>query len=209
MIEDVSDYQFRRPNPQIRIISKIFWTDQGQVEEMLPVSIKGRAYIISSDESGGAGGAGGLPAACARGASAGGYPNIIDISDETNPNIVAKIRLEVSMAANCALMLNDPPDAGGGVIPNYSAERCTVDRQNNPTIAACGWVNAGLRVFDIRDPYRPKEVGALVPPAPTRMMDHRPNRARVIQSADVFVDAGGVIYSTDYNGGLYILEFNG
>jgi len=31
----------------------------------------------------------------------------------------------------------------------------------------------------------------------------------VIQSADVFVDACGLIYSTDYNGGLYILEFNG
>jgi hypothetical protein len=69
--------------------------------------------------------------------------------------------------------------------------------------------NAGVRVFDIRDPYRPKDVGALVPPAPTRMIDHRPNRAQVIQSADVFVDAGGLIYSTDYNGGLYILEFNG
>jgi hypothetical protein len=31
----------------------------------------------------------------------------------------------------------------------------------------------------------------------------------VIQSADVFVDAGGLIDSTDYNAGLYILEFNG
>ncbi len=69
--------------------------------------------------------------------------------------------------------------------------------------------NAGVRVFDIRDQYRPNEVGALVPPAPARMMDHRPNRAQVIQSADVFVDAGGLIYSTDYNGGLYILEFTG
>ena len=49
--------------------------------------------------------------------------------------------------------------------------------------------NAGVRVFDIRDQYRPSEVGAWVPPAPARMMDHRPNRARVIQSADVFVDA--------------------
>ena len=48
-----------------------------------------------------------------------------------------------------------------------------------------------------------------MPPAPARMMDHRPNRARVIQSADVFVDAGGLIYSTDYNGGLYILEYGG
>ena len=25
VIVDVSDYQFRRPNPQLRIISKLFW----------------------------------------------------------------------------------------------------------------------------------------------------------------------------------------
>jgi hypothetical protein len=68
--------------------------------------------------------------------------------------------------------------------------------------------NAGVRVFDVRDPYRPLEVGALVPPAPRRMMDHRPHRARVIQSADVFVDSGGLIYSTDYNAGMYIMEFD-
>jgi hypothetical protein len=69
--------------------------------------------------------------------------------------------------------------------------------------------NAGIRVFDIRDRYRPTEVGAWVPPAPARMMDHRPNRARVIQSADVFVDRAGLIYATDYNAGLLILEYGG
>jgi hypothetical protein len=69
--------------------------------------------------------------------------------------------------------------------------------------------NAGVRAFDIRDPFRPRDVGAFVPPAPTRMMDHRPNRARVIQSADVFVDAAGLLYCTDYNAGLYIIEFGG
>ena len=69
--------------------------------------------------------------------------------------------------------------------------------------------NAGVRVFDIRDQYRPSEVGAWVPPAPARMMDHRPKRDRVIQSADVFVDSGGLIYSTDYNAGLFILEYGG
>jgi hypothetical protein len=69
--------------------------------------------------------------------------------------------------------------------------------------------NAGMRVFDIRDQYRPVEVGAWVPPAPTRMMDHRPNRAQVIQSADVFVDRAGLIYATDYNAGLYIMEYGG
>ena len=49
----------------------------------------------------------------------------------------------------------------------------------------------------------------LVPPQPQTLADTRPNRTRVIQSADVFVDAGGLIYATDYNAGLYILEFNG
>ncbi len=69
--------------------------------------------------------------------------------------------------------------------------------------------NAGVRVFDIADQYRPSEVAAWVPPAPTRMMDQRPNRARVIQSADVFVDERGLVYSTDYNAGLFILEYGG
>jgi hypothetical protein len=71
------------------------------------------------------------------------------------------------------------------------------------------WQNAGVRVFDIRDPHRPNEVAALVPPAPARLMDGRPNREKVIQSADVFVDAGGLIYCTDYNAGLYVLEIDG
>jgi hypothetical protein len=69
--------------------------------------------------------------------------------------------------------------------------------------------NAGIRVFDISNPFVPKEVGALVPPRPATLADTRPNRARVIQSADVFVDAKGLIYATDYNAGLYVLEFDG
>ncbi len=69
--------------------------------------------------------------------------------------------------------------------------------------------NAGVRVFDIRDQYRPVEVGALVPPAPRRLVDHRPNRACVIQSTDVFVDRNGIVYCTDYNAGLYITEYLG
>jgi hypothetical protein len=69
--------------------------------------------------------------------------------------------------------------------------------------------NAGIRVFDIADPFAPREVGALVPAPPAHIMDKRPNRPKVIQSADVFVDAAGLIYATDYNAGLYILEFGG
>lgn len=69
--------------------------------------------------------------------------------------------------------------------------------------------NAGIRVFDIRDAHRPEEVAAFVPPTPKRLVDHRPARARVIQSCDVWVSTDGVIYGTDFNGGLYILEYKG
>lgn len=69
--------------------------------------------------------------------------------------------------------------------------------------------NAGIRVFDVADRYAPREVAALVPPVPDQLMDTRPGRPKVIQSADVFVDAEGIVYSTDYNGGLYVMELLG
>ncbi|MBN3191885.1 hypothetical protein H4F64_16915 [Pectobacterium brasiliense] len=69
--------------------------------------------------------------------------------------------------------------------------------------------NAGIRAYDISNPYQPKETGALVPAAPAKMIDKRPGRPQIIQSCDVFVDADGIIYSTDYNAGLSIIEYRG
>ena len=69
--------------------------------------------------------------------------------------------------------------------------------------------NAGLRVYDIRDAFQPKEVAYFVPPPPERIVDQRPNPAKVIQSCDVYVDVNGVMYLTDTNAGLYILQYDG
>lgn len=76
----------------------------------------------------------------------------------------------------------------------------------NSNLVFATYQNAGIRVFDIANPYRPEEIAAFVPPTPARLMDHRPDRPHVVQSSDVFVDASGLIYATDYNAGLYILE---
>lgn len=69
--------------------------------------------------------------------------------------------------------------------------------------------NAGVRVYDISDKFRPKEVGACVPPAPAKLVDPRPNRPVVLHSADVFVDRNGILYCTDFNAGLYVMEYQG
>lgn len=68
--------------------------------------------------------------------------------------------------------------------------------------------NAGVRVYDIRDQFRPQEVAALVPPRPTKMMNFRPDIAQVIDTTDVYVDKNGIIYITDMNAGLYVLEMD-
>lgn len=69
--------------------------------------------------------------------------------------------------------------------------------------------NAGLRVYDISNPFRPEEVAACVPPAPRTLMDYRPNRPVVVDTTDVYVDKQGLIYTTDMNAGLYIMEMDG
>jgi hypothetical protein len=69
--------------------------------------------------------------------------------------------------------------------------------------------NAGVRAYDIANPFQPREAGYFVPPPPERMFDPRPNRPQVIQSCDCFVDAQGVMYVTDSNAGLNILQFEG
>jgi hypothetical protein len=77
------------------------------------------------------------------------------------------------------------------------------------TLVFTTWQNAGVRAHDITDPFRPVEVGALVPAAPARMVDPRPNRAPVLHAADVHVDAAGRIYVTDFNAGLSVIEYLG
>jgi hypothetical protein len=169
VITDVSDYQLRRPNPQIRIISTLFYFDQGTAESMIPVKINGHPYLVSVDEAGAASGLKGWAGACSRRTSAFGFPQIIDVADETNPKIIAKLRMQVSDPANCAALLAEtPPDvpgtAPGTNLPassgttNYSEETCVPDNPENTSMLACGFQNAQLRVFDVSDPINPKEI---------------------------------------------------
>jgi hypothetical protein len=72
--------------------------------------------------------------------------------------------------------------------------------------------NAGVRAFDIRDPYRPQAAGRYLTGLPTRTRDTRLaalNLPIARHTADVFVDPEGLAYVTDYNSGLNILQYEG
>jgi hypothetical protein len=163
VISDVSDIQFRRPNPQIRVISTLFWEDGGTAQSTLPVTIKGRPHLIFADEAAGPSGPeGGRLTACAVGLPPSGFARIIDISDEKNPKLVSKLMLEAHDPANCPELLTTP---GTNRQSDYSAHYCTPDKAENPKLLACSYFAAGIRVFDIRDPFHPKEIAYYKPPA--------------------------------------------
>jgi hypothetical protein len=215
LIYDLSQIQARVPNPQARLISKLFWKDGSISQHTIPVKIEGKPYVIFVDE----GGAGGIQsdqqraAACA--ANMPPYPmaRIIDIGDETNPKIVSRLGLETHDPANCAAVL---PDVAGLAIFTYGSHYCSVDNKDKATTLACGYFNSGIRVFDIRDPAQPKEI-AYYNPAGTTTASPGSNHVSIGQwrsggpdwcNAQVHLDANnGTLWTTCQDNGLLTLKF--
>ncbi|MES2183596.1 MAG: hypothetical protein V4505_03525 [Pseudomonadota bacterium] len=97
---------------------------------------------------------------------------------------------------------------GGKFGPHNLHENRPGSLQSSNLIFAT-YLNAGLRVYDIGNPFQPAEVAHYVPPAPSRMMDTRPQAPQIVQSGDLFVDKDGLVFLTDPNAGLHILQFEG
>jgi hypothetical protein len=124
------------------------------------------------------------------------YIWIFDIRDKTNPVSISTFPTPADF---------DYVNKGAHFGPHNIYENRPDGFLSSETIFAT-YQNAGVRIFDIRNPYRPDEIAAFVPPPPRDLVDSRPNRAKVIQSCDVWVSKEGIIYTTDFNAGMYILE---
>jgi hypothetical protein len=116
---------------------------------------------------------------------------VVDIADETNPRVMSEF--PVPEGDFCA--------RGGRFGPHnvHEMRPGTLASSNEIYVT---WFNAGLRVVDISDATKPREVAYFVPDAP-------PGRPS-IQFNDLLVTADGLVYVTDrFAGGLYIVERTG
>lgn len=140
----------------------------------LPVGhpIRGRNWLVVFDEEMG----GGNPPA---------YMRLYDITNERRPILAATFQV--------------PPDPSGKTGGRFGAHQ-PHEFVGADNLVYAAWFSGGLRVIDISDPYRPREVGHYIQ-APRR-------GARFAQSNDIFVDERGLIYVIDRINGLDILRLS-
>jgi hypothetical protein len=163
-----------------RTISHIDWSPPfgGYAHTTLP--LPGRKLVVAVDES--------VKYDCNEGEK---RVWLIDVREERNPVIVS----------TCPVPEGDFCKRGLRFGPHNAHENRPGSFQSEKLIFIT-YYNAGLRIFDIRNQYRPEEVGFFIPPAPEGQKAPMFN--------DLYVDAGGLIYVTDrMTGGLYILEYTG
>jgi len=144
-ILDVSQIQSRELVPQVATISSMGWKN-GFGQHTIPITIDGHPYLIFVDES---------DAEAAR---------IIDIADEEKPRVISKLKLEIHMPKYGGIRSTETANTG---FFGYEAHYCGVDRFHGTQAVACGYFQSGIRVFDIRNPHRPREIAYFNPPAQT------------------------------------------
>lgn len=134
------------------------------------------------------------------------FAALVDISHEAKPRVLS------------LLPVPEPPP--GAPYPNFSKrggrfgphnqhhaqhQSCLMDRDD---LVYLTYFNAGLRIYDIRDPFLPRELGYFLPADPVERRGLLP-RTLVAQSEDVLVDARGYAYLTDKNHGLHVVRYVG
>jgi len=193
-ILDVTNVQKRVLNPTVTLVSALTWPEQSTPQIAIPITIKGHAFVAEIDEFGG-------------GSAKIGAARIIDIADEKKPVVISNIRLAVNMPEFQAEQAGDP--GATTTFRGYAGHYCDVPQRKDPAIMACTFILSGLRVFDIRDPYNPREIAYFNPP-PRKLIPNGPPQADPVSdyamSKPTFVPERSEIWYSDGNNGFYSLK---
>lgn len=199
VIVDTSQIQSRKANPQMPVISNVVWDSLSIPQNAIPVTIKGKPYVVEIDEysvdEGGNVGAHGINVGAGR---------IIDISDEKKPRVVSNLRLAVHQPENRAAIAGDP--GAQNPTQGYAGHYCNVPSRVDPTIVACSMIMSGLRIFDIRDPANPYEVAYFNAPVRARPPAGIFEASDWAMSSPSFVPERKEIWYTDGYNGFFVVR---
>ncbi|HUR48751.1 MAG TPA: hypothetical protein VMY88_04340 [Acidimicrobiales bacterium] len=151
VILDTTQIQERVVNPTVPVVSRLDWYPMTTPQVGIPVTIGGKPYVVEVDEFGKDSDDDGLEDLV-------GAARIIDIGDEAKPRVISDLRLDVHTRANRAAISGDENFADYRGFQGYAGHYCSVPQRKEPGVVACTFIESGLRLFDIRDPYNPKEI---------------------------------------------------
>jgi hypothetical protein len=166
----------------------------GRGHSVRTATIGGKPFVLHSDESVFGAAYGCTPQALNPLAGV-SQPFLTDISDPTHPRTVSEMGLQINSPEHCA----DQVAAGENDAVHYH----DVDDPADTTFVMASMWNAGLRVFDVRDPARPTEVAYFNPG------DVDPTAGVKLDQAwgHVHYDAPtGQIWFATATGGLWVLR---
>ena len=192
-IYDISDFQNRKPIPEGREIASLAWKGISIPQSTVPLTIKGKPYVLESDEFG--------P----------GAARLIDISNEKKPFVISNLRLQVHQAdirkANPSMEDDPGVNTPLSFAQDYTGHFCNVPTRVDPPIVACGMSVSGLRIFNILDPYHPYEAAYFTAPVQKRV---EPEGSNWAYSMPAFVpERKEVWYSEAYTGFYAVKITNG
>jgi hypothetical protein len=196
VILDTTEIQARKPDPQVREVSRLTWSPASIPQNAIPFTEGGYRYVLEFDE---------YNAATLGSGSADevGAARIIDIADETHPRVVSDVRLQVNQPADHKAASGDP--GATSPVQGYAAHYCNIPSRVDPKIVACSFIVSGLRLFDISDLVHPKEIGYFV--APTKAKAENEGQASdFAMSQPAFVPERHEVWFTDGTSGFYVLR---
>jgi hypothetical protein len=196
---DVSQVQARKPHPLVREISRLTWGPVSVPQNSDPMEIDGRRYLLEFDEFA-------FRFNPPTSDDVPGAARIIDISDPAHPRVVSNLRLAVNMPAAHKAADRDPSPLPSSAF-TYSAHYCAIPREVDPEIAACSFINSGLRIFNIQNPLHPREVAYYISP-PKAATGPLAEPADFAMSQPAFDPARREVWYTDATSGFYVLRLD-
>jgi len=170
-----------------KLVAHVNWSPPFPGGTHTPLPLPGRKLAVVADEAN--------AQACAKGTF---HTFVLDVRAPENPVPIATLPTPRDRDY-CTL---------GTFGPHNLHENRPGSMQTEETIFAT-YNNAGVRIFDIRDAFAPREIAYWVPPIPSKLIDPRPNIALDAKTADLYVMGDGLMFVSDWNAGMHVLDYKG